>query len=226
MCMLWKIVCKLWKLLQRPLRKGPKQKAERVNDHCRICKLCSFEVQFRISKCSTENLFKSSERKESKGLILANAWGLLGCRALGVSQSFRLSLSSMWKKNKKLSKTFLSLNNILLISCNPLPILQHQARQNRKGFFQQQLHQINLLLKETMPKFNKSFDQGASSNQLFEEQNAKCQINNLLNSDMSQTDKTESKVSIVGTYLNGDIVVKKLFCKHTVWSVALINSGK
>ena len=222
MCMLWKIVCKLWKLLQRPLRKGPKQKAERVNDHCRICKLCSFEVQFRISKCSTENLFKSSERKESKGLILANAWGLLGCRALGVSQSFRLSLSSMWKKNKKLSKTFLSLNNILLISCNPLPILQHQARQNRKGFFQQQLHQINLLLKETTPKFNKSFIKSAL-------RRTECQMPNkqpILNSDMPQTDKTESKVSVVGTYLNGDIVVKKLFCKHTVWSVALINSGK
>ena len=68
--------------------------------------------------------------------------------------------------------------------------------------------------------------QGTSAKQLFKEQNTKGEINNLLNfdrsptdiieTDTSDTDKTESKVHVVRTYPKGDVVVKKLFDKCTV----------
>lgn len=60
---------------KKPIKRGPKSE-ESVNDYCRICKT-SFKV-FGGSKSSFENLFKPSQRKESKGLILAVACKIIG----------------------------------------------------------------------------------------------------------------------------------------------------
>ena len=63
-----------------PASRGRNPKSESVNDFCRICK-----SNLKVSRSSSENLFKPSERKESKGLILA-----VSCRILG----FKLEKSS------------------------------------------------------------------------------------------------------------------------------------
>jgi hypothetical protein len=56
---------------KKTTKRAPKPE-ESVNDYCRICKT-SFKVEFGGSKSSFENLFKPSQRKENKGLILAVA---------------------------------------------------------------------------------------------------------------------------------------------------------
>lgn len=54
-------------------RRGPVVKELNVNDFCRFC-----GTNLRITRCSTENLFKPSERKDTKGDILAEK-----CKKLG-----------------------------------------------------------------------------------------------------------------------------------------------
>ena len=59
-------------------KKGRPPKTKCKDDFCRICNL-DFLVQLGNSKCSTENLFKESGRKECKGVILATV-----CQDLGL----------------------------------------------------------------------------------------------------------------------------------------------
>ncbi len=58
-------------------RKGRNPKPKCKDDYCRICNV-DFKIQFGNSTGSTENLFKESGRKESKGLVLATACQFLG----------------------------------------------------------------------------------------------------------------------------------------------------
>ena len=58
---------------QTPVKKrGRKLQDKSANDLCRICK-SNLRVEFGSARCSSENLFARSERKDSAGLILANA---------------------------------------------------------------------------------------------------------------------------------------------------------
>ena len=57
---------------------------EASSEHCRIC-WCSFKVKFRIASepnkfgyISSENLFKPSKRKDTRGEILADTCGSVG----------------------------------------------------------------------------------------------------------------------------------------------------
>lgn len=68
-------------------KKGPRKKLACKDDYCRVCNV-NFKIQRGSSKCSTENLFQVSGRKESKGLVLANACQRLG---LDVVKSDHLS---------------------------------------------------------------------------------------------------------------------------------------
>jgi hypothetical protein len=58
---------------KKSLNKGPKLRCESVNDFCRIC-----ELNLRITRSCSENLFKPSDRKDSKGTVLAIALKLIG----------------------------------------------------------------------------------------------------------------------------------------------------
>ena len=60
-------------------KKGRPAKAKCKDDFCRICNL-DFRVQLGNSKCSMENLFKESSRKESKGVVLATV-----CQHIGLN---------------------------------------------------------------------------------------------------------------------------------------------
>ena len=53
-------------------RKGRNPKPKCKDGYCQICTV-DFKIQFRNSTGSTDNLFKESGRKESKGLVLATA---------------------------------------------------------------------------------------------------------------------------------------------------------
>ena len=68
-------------------KKGRPLKARCKDDFCRVCNL-DFLVQQGNSKCSTENLFKESGRKESKGIVLAHVFRSIG---LDIAKTDQLS---------------------------------------------------------------------------------------------------------------------------------------
>ena len=75
-----------------------------MNDLCRICK-CHLKIEFGSGRVSFENLFKASGRKESKGLILSQAFEIIGLPVLRpstkIAASFGKNMPSLWTKNKE-----------------------------------------------------------------------------------------------------------------------------
>ena len=177
MCDLWKIVC--YGNCTKTVRKGPKQKAKSVNDHCRICK-CSFKVQFGNSNARQRICSSRLKNKESKGSILANACGLLGLRVVKCPD---LSERVCRPCGRKISN---AVENISFIKQNLVyPDLKSVADSSRSSPpRQKRLLPTTVTPERSSTKIKKAKVrrklQGTSSKQFFKEQNGKGKINNLL----------------------------------------------
>ena len=97
------------------------------NDACRICK-CNLKIEYGAARVYYENLFKPSERKESKGLLLSRACEIVGlpvqkspllseriCRPCGrkirnVYENFTFLKDNLSKLSFKKSEVFINVS--------------------------------------------------------------------------------------------------------------------
>ena len=211
----------------------PKKLVKRSpNDACRICK-CNLKIEYGAVRVSYENLFKPSERKESKGLLLSRACKIVG---LPVKKSLLLSERICRPCGRKIRNvyenfTFLK-DNLSNSECvqsespvrhkRELPSTVMPERQSRKSG----------TTKVKEPLVEK--ERNSSRKELFvnKENDAHVdrvtgdEIHNLMNIDTITPNEQVSQVRVMIIYPNSRIVLKESFDKHTsslIKNVALAN---
>ena len=145
-------------------------------------------------------------------MILANACGLLGLRVVECSDLSERVCRPCGRKIRNAVESFCFIKQNLAD-----PDLQSVVDSPRSSLQRQKRLLPTTITPERSSSKSKQAKVGRklpSSKQLFKEVNAK--DNTSTDTIETDTDKTESKVQIVITYPNGEVVVKKLFDKPTV----------
>ena len=193
-------------------KKGRKPKPESKDDCCRVCNV-NFKIHYGISKCSTENLFKPSERKENKGEVLAEACERLGFPILKTEDSSDrvCRICSRKIRNAVENVNFLKLrlerkeSQEVLREKRQLPttvtperkksppkVARGSCEQRRRGLFQ---------------------DENVSDDVVSADDEAR----HLMNIDLSSFEegKSKSHVRVIITYANGNVIVRQSFNETT-----------
>ena len=196
-------------------RKGPQPKTDCKDDYCRVCNV-NFKIQFGSSKCSTENLYKQSDRKESKGLILTNAWKRIG---LGVHKSDHLSHRVCRPCGRKIRnavdnydflKTHLETRSQSELGlCDSVNEDETTSRQKR-----QLSTTVTPERRASTPKIARAQNR-KSRKHLFSDTSYEDAVQNVMNIDSFDEGKSRSQVRVIISYPNRDITVKQSFDQTT-----------
>ena len=111
----------------KPVKRGRKPNPDSPNDHCRFCQF-SLKSKFgnfnQTSYISTENIFRRSEKEDSKGFLLSELYKSLG---VSVVRSSTLSDRMIWMRCW-FPHNVLSIIRYIITYCNT--IIAFLANQN------------------------------------------------------------------------------------------------
>lgn len=199
---------------KKHVKYGPKP--QNVNDFCRVCKK-NLKVHCGGASVSTENLFKASERKECRGLVLATA-----CEGIGLRFTNSSSFSQRILQNYTLIRECL-LNQDQEDSsqanstprqkrCIPTTVTPDRRSPKKKLIFEKSKTCATALTYE-----NRSEEQQLNSEKEIGKQPptsltmGDLMENNLNVATMLPTIEKNSEVRVLIGYPSGDVVVKQKF---------------
>lgn len=214
-------------------KQGRKPKPDSCDDYCRVCE-CNFKIEQGnfSSKTSFENIFKPSQRKESKGLILAgalNSLDLVVCQSPGHSERV---CRPCGRKIRTAAEIYSFLKGKLTVSdaASLVSSPQRQKRQlpttitpERSSNKKQAKHNKGTTSRLTASKElfkQRNENDDPNTNTVTDSSELEDEIRNLYNIEPSET-KTHTEVRVIIAYPRGEIAVKQSFDKLT--SCLLLN---